>query len=582
MKAFSKNNHKLILILILLLAAFFRLFGLNWDQNQHLHPDERFLTMVETAIKIPKSFKDYLNPAVSPMNPYNAGYNFFVYGAFPLNLIKIAGEITANHEYRNIHLVGRFLSALFDLGIVFLIFKIGKKIFDEKTGLLAAFLYAVMVLPIQLSHFFAVDTFLNFFLVLSFYFLILIISRPQLTAYYLLFTTFTLGISFGLALACKISALYFLPIIGLGFLSLLRSKFFKVIGGGIIFLVLAAIAFRLAQPQAFATGSFLNWKINPQFIANLKELDSYSDPNSWYPPGIQWKKTTPLIFPLKNLVVWGLGLPLGAMVLASVIYSVILSGCLIKRKKIDNSRLAIFVSLILFWVFGLFIYQGSQYVKTMRYFLPLYPFLALLAGNFLLKAKEYLEKKLPRYLLFVIYYLLFAIILIYPVSFMAIYARPITRVRASEWIYKNVPAGSTLANEYWDDPLPLLLPNYYSIPFKGEMLALYDSDTPQKWQKIFKQLQETDYLILSSNRLYASIPKVPEHYPQAAKYYQDLFGGSLGFEKVAEFTSYPCFPPVKPYLFCFNDDSAEEAFSVYDHPKVIIFQKISPQETASP
>lgn len=171
---------KKILILILFLAAGLRLYGLNWDQNQHLHPDERFLTMVETAIKIPNSFKDYLNPQVSPMSPYNKGYRFFVYGTFPLNLTKIMGEIINYRDYSNIHFVGRVLSALFDLGVVFLIYKIAAKIFNDKVGLVSAFLYSIMVLPIQLSHFFAVDTFLNFFLVISFYLLLKILNTKYL------------------------------------------------------------------------------------------------------------------------------------------------------------------------------------------------------------------------------------------------------------------------------------------------------------------------------------------------------------------------------------------------------------------
>ncbi len=268
MKNFSKT--KTILILILLLASLLRLFGLNWDQDQHLHPDERFLTMVAGAIKIPQSLADYLNPKISLMSPYNAGYNFFVYGTFPLNSVKILGEISGNREYGNIHFVGRILSALFDLGVVFLLFQIGRKIFDEKSGLLAAFLYSIMVLPIQLSHFFAVDTFLNFFLVLSFFFLILIISFSQLNTKYLILNTFALGLSFGLAVACKISALYFAPVIGIGFLFVLlksfqEKKIFLVVPATICLLLATIVAFRFSQPQAFATGNLLNWKINPQF-----------------------------------------------------------------------------------------------------------------------------------------------------------------------------------------------------------------------------------------------------------------------------------------------------------------------------
>src|SRR5690606_16969221 len=39
-------------------------------------------------------------------------------------------------------------------------------------------------------------------------------------------------------------------------------------------------------------------------------------------------------------------------------------------------------------------------------------------------------------------------------GFLAIYRRPLTRITATRWIYANIPEGSVIANEHWDDPLP--------------------------------------------------------------------------------------------------------------------------------
>ena len=39
-----------LLILILIVGIYLRLTGVKWDDGTHLHPDERFLTMVETSI----------------------------------------------------------------------------------------------------------------------------------------------------------------------------------------------------------------------------------------------------------------------------------------------------------------------------------------------------------------------------------------------------------------------------------------------------------------------------------------------------------------------------------------------------
>jgi len=192
---------------------------------------------------------------------------------------------------------------------------------------------------------------------------------------------------------------------------------------------------------------------------------------------------------------------------------------------------------------------------------------------------------------------------IWGLFFLSIYSRPHSRVQASRWIFQNIPAGSPLTNEHWDDVLPLTLsPQNYLQQYPLTTLNLYDPDTVDKWQKINADLTRVDYLVMSSNRLWASIPQAPRKYPIATKFYQDLFDGKLAFTKVAEFNSYPginlsfltgCYyfgPGNFPYRsktntwFSFDpncyypgiyirDDIAEESFSVYDHPKVLIYAR---------
>src|SRR5262249_54345316 len=81
-------------------------------------------------------------------------------------------------------------------------------------------------------------------------------------------------------------------------------------------------------------------------------------------------------------------------------------------------------------------------------------------------------------------------------------------------------------------------------------------------------LDSADYIVLSSNRLYLSIPRLPRRYPLTTKYYEWLFDGKLGFDLDQTFASYPSLLGIT-----INDDSSDEAFTVYDHPKVLIFKK---------
>jgi hypothetical protein len=184
---------------------------------------------------------------------------------------------------------------------------------------------------------------------------------------------------------------------------------------------------------------------------------------------------------------------------------------------------------------------------------------------------------------------------------MNIYKFPNPRISASTWIYDNLKPGSVLTAEYWDDALPLNLDERTNT-YTTKWLKLYDQDSSEKWQIINKDLNDSDYLIMSSNRLWASIPMVPNMYPQTTQFYQDLFENKTSFYKYKEFNSYPGLSlsflkkciyfgytnyPYKnlnnkffevdnncpnPGIFL-RDDTAEESFTVYDHPKVLIFAK---------
>src|SRR5262245_15645572 len=92
---------------VLLLAAVLRLHGLHWDahrweapgqpivlEEKHLHPDERFLTLVTVELRWPDSVGGYFDTATSPLNPNNRGYDFYVYGTLPVFLTKAVGDAT--------------------------------------------------------------------------------------------------------------------------------------------------------------------------------------------------------------------------------------------------------------------------------------------------------------------------------------------------------------------------------------------------------------------------------------------------------------------------------------------------------
>lgn len=593
----KKSQQVLLFLGIVVLGASLRLYGLNWDQGQHLHPDERFLTQVTNDTKWPSSIAEYFDTETSPLNPHNKGYSFFVYGTFPIFFVKFVAELLGKANYTDITLVGRALSAIIDTGTIILVFFIAKKLFSSSHPLSiapwAALSYALMALPIQLSHFYTTDPYLTFFLTLS---LLIILKKPRWHH------GIVLGISLGLAATSKISAVYFLPVVGIAYLahfwkSMVRfpelkkfqfreSNLGTIILIGIFTAIFFYLTLRLGNPYMFASGNLLDVHLNPKILANWKELEGFSDPNTTFPPALQWIHTTPYLFPLLNMMWLGLGIPLSIVTIVGIVYT------LFRRKKYPW----LFIPLV--WAATTFGYQGFQFVKALRYFYPMYPALAIFAGlGIYAIVSRVMHHVRPRALFLIPYSLFVILLLIWPLMFLSVYSRPHTRVTASQWICDRVPAGSTLATEHWDDGLPLGLgATCNSSRYTYMELPLYNSDSEEKWKQIEDKLKTTDYILLTSNRLYGSIVNVSERYPATTKYYESLFTGSLGFEKVAEFTSRPNLPVpgislcLTPPGFTYGtisqtgecndtgvtliDDYADETWTVYDHPKVIFFHNI--------
>jgi YYY domain-containing protein len=157
-------------------------------------------------------------------------------------------------------------------------------------------------------------------------------------------------------------------------------------------------------------------------------------------------------------------------------------------------------------------------------------------------------------------------------------------------IYNDVP----VIESTWDDPLPLGMYGYNQFGFDTGLygnirnLELYWDDTAQKQELLYRTLDQSDAIFISSNRQWGTTVRVAERYPLTKEYYRallgcpaekdilwcysvaqlDMFTGELGFELTAVFQSDPSIGN-----FRINDQFAEEAFTVYDHPKVLIFQK---------
>ncbi|MCL4805834.1 MAG: glycosyltransferase family 39 protein [Anaerolineae bacterium] len=702
--------------------------------------------------------------------------------------------------YDGIHVMGRFLAALADMVTVLFTFLIGRRLYGKGAGLIAAFLMGVAVMPIQQSHFFTMDTWAVMFTTLAIHAAVraATLGDPEPRFRWRWWAVF--GLFLGLAVASRINMAPLALVIGVSAVifvartryiagerehqgsrtalnsSLVTRHSSLAVFGIVLAAVVSMITVRVAQPYAFMDAQMVRQTalaetgvepsslvvaiksiigLNPMFLTNMKDIQRQQAPEALFPPAIQWVDRPAILFPLSNMILWGMGLTAGVfawLALLWAIWRMINSNTRYgirdtKEETEGVSRISYFVSpewmlhaIPVFWTLLYFLYMGTRWVKSVRYFLPIYPTLFVLAGWALVYLWRRAGERERRgegekgsggatrggFVSRISYLVsgkwavgLLALVVLIPsflwaVTFTRIYREPMTRIAASDWIFANVPSGATLlydtadgttrelqlplkgmrfeyggspifldfklpedgvvravrfnyltaadfdpaappvaqslrvrindgetveypltlddqrravmvelppvavpagqaalltaeagpggpinagtsllVNEHWDDLLPAntggrnAYGSYYTEVSGGQRPVTHP-DSPEKREEMIAWLDESDYIMISSQRAIWNLPRMPLTYPLMMKYYESLFNGALGFDLVAQFNEDTRLGPLyisdttaqlgwgeQPAIGWPppGELAAEEAFSVYDHPPVWIFRK---------
>lgn len=625
----------IVLTLVVVIGAYLRFHDLRWDQPEgaqaplQMHPDERFLSFISERIEWPSGPGEYFDTGKSTLNPYNAADTpSFVYGTFPLFLAKAvshwAGDDPegAGKGYDHTVIWGRRLTAGFDTATIVLAFFLGAVLFDRRIGLAAALLYALSVLPTQLSHFWTVDPYVVFFGTATLVLAALSVSPPRRLPGGALFAL--MGVTVGLGLASKVTAWPILLAPPLATAVRIGVRDFKGLAltwrprrtsplpahppgrrAGFwttdvswlcLSFAVAMIVFRIAQPYAFTGPKFWDMGISRYWWDDIQRERNFQDGNVDYPPFVAFAGNTPFVEPLKNMVLFGLGPALGV---AAWVGMAAAAAVMFRRRDL-TFLLPLGVAM------GVFAFQGVRFVAYMRYFALMYPVLCLLAAWGLvsfwraaprLYVRSFAARpwqrdfRTPRIgargvrrLAAAAIIAVFCATAWWAIAFQQVYRAEHPRIAASAWIYANVPPGSAITNEIWDDALPYYLPGQPANSYRGVDLEPYITDSELKVRELVyghsggrpsTGLNGADYVIISSNRVRHSIPKLEREYPATIRYYELLDSGELGFELVATFTLRPAFLGITV-----NDGNADESFTVYDHPEVRIYKKTAAWDPA--
>jgi 4-amino-4-deoxy-L-arabinose transferase-like glycosyltransferase len=541
---------------LLLLAALLRLAYPAWDDLLATHPDERNIVLVTTGLR--------------GLNPYDSGDSahpqYFAYGHLPVYLLTAVNALVPGDPDPFIRalLAGRALSALADTLTVALVYGLARRFAGYWPALFAAAACALAPLHVQLAHFYAVDTLLA----------ALTTATVLLAVWYAQggprATGWGAAVLAGLAIGTKITAVVvLLPVLAAHFYhrgaetqserrdsedliaaaaAATKNKIFSTssvprrLCGKICLPLLISLAtfaltnpFALLWPEAFAIAT------STQLAMASGQLD--------VPYTRQFAGTWPFVYPFEQLVQWGLGAPLAVLALAGLGYA-------LYRAVRHNATPGEWV--VLAWAVPFALLTGASFARFPRYLLPLTPVLCVYAA--LLLARVARRTRTAALALGVP---ALAAAGALSVALVASYAQPHPWRVASEWLYAHAAPGQSLAVELWDEVLPsgMLAPGSAQYRF-----VVLDGFTPVAPESLASSLAASDYVVLSSARVYGVVPRLAEQgdarYAVAACYFRRLFDGGLGFDLVFTAAREPLVGPAGP---------VDESYSVYDHPRPLVF-----------
>lgn len=490
------------LLLIILVAAVPRIMAISHGIS--FHPDERFI--IFTIQKM----------SLTDMNPHFFGYGGIIF--YALWVLKAF----VGSDFVSLSYAARSLAVLAGLVTVFCTYLLGKRIGGERVGLVAAALLALNPLHIQLSHFYAPDIFLTLLAVLLLLQCSALVEKQAAIRFYLL------GTIFGLAVSLKISALWLIAPLFVT-LSFLPSIWFPNL-----------LAMGAASGFAYVISSPFNLLDTPNFIAGIKEHIGLATGNFIPPFMVQYLGTTPYLYHLYQM--WHFTLT--PMVAA---FSAIGAIWFLLKQLRDPAKLeVIMLSLVLVY----FLAVGGAMAKFPRYMLLLYPSIFIMAAYFLKQHR----------IIFTIYVLFLSLFPAF--NKFDVYRNPHIYEVASTWIYDHIPAGTKFVSVHWDDVLPIPMDKGLPDQYPRVEFPVYQPDTPEKFNKLIKDLDEADYIILPTNRTYESVKHAPENYPYTNRFFDFLFSDQLPYRKLAEFQ------------FGDYDPREDESLSVYDRPRVLLYRHV--------
>lgn len=446
-----KKNFLIILILILIIGFFFRFSGIY--PGYPSHPDEAAygsaLVMVLNNNLDPGRY-DY-GGAVAHIHYLFFKFVFIPFGwitFFLQNLGKVVDGILrlplSKVDYDRIFQLtilgpqqintmywGRYITAAFGLGIVFITYFLAKKLFGQKVALISSFLVAVNYRQVLNSHIGLQDIYNGFFLMLIVYFSYNLIEKPSRKNYFLV------GLVNAIFFSIKFQIFGFVVL----FVSHILATLDKSEG---IFVNLRKIFFSKRLFLSGIVSIFFIALINPYHLINFELfVQIQRSIFAKYGGGVNILN----VYPISYLYHIGIGETISILVVLGFIVALIKY---FKKSLLIN--IVIFQSLLTF----LYLTRGGFYTRN---FVTITPFLLIYAALFINDVFNFVFKSVRFKWIYFLSITFFVLIISWgniSNSYIVakFYSKPWNQNILSDWVEKNIPPLS-IVSAHPNTPLPV-------------------------------------------------------------------------------------------------------------------------------
>lgn len=518
----SARNSTFIAIIILLLYV--RFVGLNWGLPYPFHPDERNMAIAVQDLQCDTLGADCLNP------------HFYAYGQLPLYIARLFPN---SSSFVGATMALRLISALSSLATVYILSKL------TKDRLLLLLFIGFSPALIQWAHFGTTESLLILMSSLLLYQGWKVLEEKEFTKE----TAVLFGLLLGIAVGIKVSAAVLVVIPLVCYVSTVSKKTWM---NGLVIPLMLLLGFGIASPQSLIHFS--------EFYSSMQyEIGVGSGLYKVFYTR-QFEYSIPILFQLFKIYPFVLG---PAQLLFFLLSWFVLP---VKDKHVFLLRFA--------WV-ATFLSGAVTYAKWSRFTALSVPFALLLS---FLCCIALMKRFRSRYLVAAI----FVLALLPGLMYTTIYRGQDVRVQASEWMRMAIPRDSSVIQESG---------NVVDLPLSNQRLRMNIVDLYE-----LKEIPENaEYVIIPSRRVFANMwcsgdnsqlakvqlldhlayssdrcEELGKRYPLVSEWYSQL---EKNYSLLATFSPRPQIRLFGKTVWEFDDEWAEETWTVFDHPTVRMYKR---------